>query len=131
MVKKSIAYLDYNGNKCVDDYYFHLNNVEWLRLDSKYDGIRDFLSQVTKGVKPRHAVMDFLEDLILTAYGEKSEDGKKFVKTKELRDDFSMSEAYSELFTSFLLDTQKGIDFFNALSPKNLPNSESGVAKKE
>lgn len=131
MIKKNISYIDYNGIKCSDDYYFHLNNIEWLRLDSKYDGIQDFLKQVIKGIKPRSAVMDLLEDLILSAYGEKSEDGKKFIKTKELRDDFAQSEPYSELFTSFLQDTQKGIDFFNALAPKDLPNKPTEVANKE
>lgn len=130
MLKKTITYTDYNGNLSTEDFYFHLSNVEWLRLDSKYEGLQDYLKKAASGRKSRQAVMDLLEDMVLTAYGEKSEDGKHFTKTKEMRDEFAHSEPYSVLFTSFLQDTQKGIDFFNALAPKDIEPPKVSVANK-
>ena len=42
--------------------------------------------------------------IIFLAYGVKSEDGKRFIKSDEIREEFSQTAAYSELFMQLALD---------------------------
>ena len=49
------------------------------------------------------ALMIF-KDLILKAYGEKSADGRRFIKSKELSEAFSQTEAYSILYMNLIVN---------------------------
>lgn len=78
-------------------------------------------------------IVKTFKDLILDSYGIKSEDGKRFIKSKELRDQFEQSEAYSEFFMSMLAnedDIQS--KFINGvITGKAVPtmNEEEAIAK--
>ena len=119
MIKETITYTNFNDEKVTDTFYFNLTTAEWLRIDASYQsfgGIKGFLESATKK-QDKEGILKLFEKLLLTSYGERP-DGIKFVKNKELSDAFSYSEAYSELLMKFLQNTDEGIKFFNALSPK-------------
>ncbi|MDO4845861.1 MAG: hypothetical protein Q3977_04525, partial [Oscillospiraceae bacterium] len=65
-------------------------------------------------------IMETIKDLILRSYGEKSTDGKRFVKTAEMRDTFAQTEAYSDLFMELVTDAEKAAEFVNGIIPKDV-----------
>ena len=99
MLKKTITYTDYEGVERTEDFYFNLNKAEvikWLTTSGGYT-IDKLLQRLVKEDNAKQ-VMVIFEDLIKMSYGEKSLDGKRFVKNDELWEAFSQTEAYSELF---------------------------------
>lgn len=99
MIKKTISYVDFNGTKRDDEYYFHLSVPEATRFAARF-GEDGWEAGIKKIVESRDLteVLDLFEDIILTSYGQKSQDGRTFVKSKEMRESFSNSEAYAQLF---------------------------------
>ena len=99
MIKKTISYVDFNGTKRNDDYYFHLSVPEATRFAARF-GEQGWKAGIKKIVESGDLteVLDLFEDIILTSYGQKSPDGRTFVKNKEMRENFSNSEAYAQLF---------------------------------
>ena len=68
--------------------------------------------------------MKIFKDLVLAAYGEKSPDGKRFIKSEELREAFSQTEAYSELFMELAMNAEAASAFINGIMPKNFDESK-------
>jgi len=102
MLKKKITYQDFNGDETTEVLHFHFNKMELAKLEVKYSGD---IEKHIRGLQARQdglAMFDFIEELVLSAYGEKSEDGKRFIKTKEVRERFEYSQAYAELFEQLL-----------------------------
>ena len=124
MIKETMTYKDFNGEERTDDFYFHLSTLEWLRMDKKYGGIREFIRKAVKD-GDEYAILNMLEDMVKSSYGEKSLDGARFVKNEELVERFTQTEAYSDMLIGFFTDTQKGIDFFNRLMPEDIKTEET------
>ena len=80
-----------------------------------------------KETDDRPELMRIFKDLILKAYGVKSADGKRFVKSEELRTEFSQTEAYSELYMELVTNTDSAINFFNGLIPNDLKDKNGKV----
>lgn len=121
MYIKEITYKTYDEEVVTEPFYFHLTEAEvfeWMAQNGDYT-----LDKVLhKIVKERNGkrIINFFKDLIMRSYGEKSLDGKQFIKNKELRDRFMQSEAYSVLFMELVNDADKGAEFFNGILPKAL-----------
>lgn len=121
MLKKTITYTDYNGQERTEDYYFNLNKaeiIEWLTTAGDYT-LDEVLEQMTKKMDVK-GIMEAFRDLIYRAYGEKSLDGRRFIKTPEVKANFMETEAYSVLFTELVTDAKKAADFFNAIIPQDI-----------
>lgn len=98
MFKHNIEYVDFNGNDRNEDFYFHLSSPEVIRLEAKLGApIQDYIGNLREQ-QDLSSLIAFLEDIILTAYGRKTSDGKSFIKNQELRVEFEYSQAYAELF---------------------------------
>lgn len=104
MIKKTISYVDFNGTERKDDYYFHLSVPEATRFAARF-GEQGWEAGIKKIVESGDLteVLDLFEDIILTSYGQKSPDGRTFVKNKEMRENFSNSEAYAQLFEELVM----------------------------
>lgn len=111
MIKKTISYTDYDGVERVEDFYFNLNTIELTRLQGKYEN--DIPTYITKLSKNNNlmGMVNLLEDLILTSYGEKSVDGRKFIKNEEIREEFSNTIAYAKLFEELFTDQEEAEKF--------------------
>ena len=66
------------------------------------------------------SLVTLFKDIIFKAYGEKSADGKRFIKSKELSTAFSQTEAYSNLYMELVTNTEAAIEFINGIVPKDL-----------
>lgn len=103
MIKKSIKYVDFNGNEREEDFYFHMSIPEVTRLQTKVapESIEDYILRIAREDK-LEAVLELIEEIILGSVGAKSPNGKSFIKTKEFREEFEYSQAYAELFEELM-----------------------------
>lgn len=117
MLKKSITYIDYDGNQRTEDFYFNLNKAELTEMELSHDG--GLVKMIEKIVAEKNAkrIVEIFKDLILKAYGEKSPDGKRFIKNTEVRDSFAQTEAYSELFMELATNAEAAAAFVNGITP--------------
>ena len=120
MLKKTVTYVDYNGVERTEDFYFNLSKAEVTEMElSVRGGLSAMLDELVKsGDNAR--IVEIFKDLVLRSYGEKSADGKRFVKSKELSEAFSQTEAYSEIFMELALDEKAAAAFVNGILPVNL-----------
>lgn len=120
MIKKTISYTDYEGKNRTEDFYFNLSKAELTEMElSEKGGFEKYLEQIMKTEDNKELVRLFKE-IILKSYGEKSLDGKRFIKSKELSEAFSQTEAYVELYMELVTDTDKAIEFCNGLMPSQI-----------
>lgn len=118
MLKKTITYTDYDNNERTEDFYFNLSQAEIVEMEMTYPG--GMSAMLTKIISEKDTVklIGMFKDLVLRAYGEKSLDGKRFVKSKEISEAFSQTEAYNDLFMALALDEDEAAAFVNGLLPK-------------
>lgn len=121
MYKKTITYEDFNGEKHTDDFYFNMSKAEIMELnfDAKNGNLEGWVKQLIKETNTKE-IKDLFKKIILSSYGEKSLDGMRFIKSKEKAEEFSQTDAYSELFTELLSDTDKFVEFVNGIVPKSV-----------
>lgn len=124
MLKKTIAYTDYNGNERTEDFYFNLSKAEIMEMEmSTSGGLSEMIQNIVK-TQDAPSIIKIFKDLILKAYGEKSPDGKRFIKNPELAAAFSQTEAYSQLFMELATDADKAAAFVNGIIPKDTDTSK-------
>jgi len=117
MLKKTIKYTDYDGNPRIEDFYFNLSKAEVAEMELSETGGLSKLLQKIIAEKNNKKIIEMFKDLILRAYGEKSPDGKRFIKNQELRDAFCQTEAYSELFMELAGNAEAAAAFVNGITP--------------
>ena len=117
MVKETITYTDYNGVERTEDFYFNLNKAELMEMEMSISGGLTEMIQRIVSAQDAPAIIKIFKELILKAYGQKSADGKRFVKNDELRDEFTQTEAYSQLFMKLATDADSASKFVNGIMP--------------
>lgn len=116
MLKKTITYEDFNGEEITEDFHFHISTPEMTKLTIQWGGdIETYVNKLAKA-EDAEGMVAFIESLILSAYGIKSTDGKRFKKSKEIREDFEYSQAYAELFEELLLNPSQAKLFGEGLA---------------
>ena len=104
MLHKKVTYTNYNGEVVNEDVYFNLTSMELVKMEAKYEKpIVDKIKEVTEA-NDYKGIIALFEDLLLTAYGVKSEDGRRFIKDKEATKEFEDSIAYAEIFEQIILN---------------------------
>lgn len=119
MLKKTITYTDYNGHQRTEDFYFNLNKAELVELELSASGGLTVMMDRIIAAEDNPTLFKIFKDLVLKAYGIKSDDGRKFIKNQEVRDDFAQTEAYSVLVMELVSDAEKAAEFFNAIIPQD------------
>lgn len=118
MLKKTIKYTDFDGNERSEDFYFNLTKAEVTEMEmSTAGGLGKLLNKIVAENDTKRMIESF-KDLILRSYGEKSPDGKRFIKSQEFRDAFSQTEAYSELFMELATNSESAEAFVNGIIPQ-------------
>ena len=120
MLKKTIKYTDYDGNEREEDFYFNLSKAEVTEMElSKDGGMSEYIKKISAAQNAPELIKLFKE-IITKSYGEKSLDGKRFIKNKELTEAFTQTEAYSELFVELASNADEAVKFINGIMPKNM-----------
>lgn len=130
MLKKTITYTDYNGTERTEDFYFNLTKAEIAEMELEIPGgMTALIDKITK-TKDTPSLVKMFKDLILRAYGEKSDDGRRFIKSKELKESFEQTEAYSELFMELASNADAASEFINGITPKVPEAAKKAIEKK-
>ncbi len=120
MLKKTITYTDYDGQSRTEDFYFNLTKAELTEMNfSTNGGFEKWIEKIINARDSKEIIAVF-KDIILKSYGEKSLDGKRFIKNDELRAEFSQTEAYSELFMELATDDKAAAAFINGIIPADV-----------
>lgn len=131
MLKKTITYTDYNGNKRTEDFWFNLTKAELIELGLSKDGGLDVMIQRIVQEQNAPEIIKILKEILFKSYGEKSDDGKYFRKSEQISLDFYQTEAYNELFMEIFSTPEKAIDFFKGILPQDLRNQINENELKE
>ena len=120
MLKKTIKYTDYNGVERTEDFYFNMSKAELMEMElGTTGGLAETINKIVSE-QDQPAIIKIFKDIVLKAYGEKSPDGKRFIKSKELSEAFAQTEAYSELFMELATDADAASKFINGIIPADL-----------
>jgi hypothetical protein len=118
MLKKTVTYTDFDGNERTETFYFNLTKAEVTEMELSTEGGLSKMLEKIVAAKDSKRIVEVFKDLVLKAYGEKSPDGKRFVKNQEVRDAFAQTQAYSDIFMELATDDQKAAAFVNAITPQ-------------
>ena len=117
MLKKTFTYTDYNGVERTEDHYFNLSKAELMEMElSTTGGLAEMINKIV-AAQDAPQIVKLFKDLVLKAYGQKSADGRRFIKSKELSDEFAQTEAYSQLFMELATDADAASKFVNGIVP--------------
>lgn len=131
MLKKTIEYTDFDGNKRKEDFYFNLTKAEILEMEMSINGgLTGLLMKIIKE-QNQSEIVKFFKEIILKSYGEKSNDGRRFIKNDEVRDSFSQTEAYSNLFMELATNADAAVAFVDAIIPVDVDKDKFEEMKKE
>lgn len=135
MLKKTVTYEDFNGATVTEDLYFNLTKSELTNLQLSKEGGFDTYIQRIVDAKDAPELAKAFRGIILMSYGEKSADGKRFIKLAsdghKLADDFSQSAAFDELYMELITDDKAAAAFINGVVPQNVekPNNDHPALK--
>ena len=128
MLKKTIVYTDYNGVERTEDFYFNLSKAELMEMEmTTSGGLAESIQRIV-AAQDAPAIIKIFKDLVLKAYGEKSPDGKRFIKSDEISASFAQTEAYSNLFMELATDADAAAKFVNGIIPKDIQEKANSKA---
>lgn len=117
MLKKTITFVDYNGTTRTEDHYFNLNESEALKLElMEKGGLTEKINRII-AAQDIPVIMETFEYFIKKSYGEKSPDGREFIKSEELTRKFIQTEAYSKFMMELCTKDGAAAEFVNAIVP--------------
>jgi len=131
MLKKRIKYVDYDNNEREEDFYFNLNKAEIAEMElSTEGGLQQWIEKIVDA-QDTPQIIELFKKLILKSYGEKSPDGKRFIKNAQLSEEFSQTEAYSELFMELATDETAAANFVNGIIPQEFAEAATELSVVE
>lgn len=118
MIKKTITYEDFNGVERTEDFYFNLTEAEIMEMEiGTAGGLAEMIKRIVDA-KDGPAILKIFKDVVLKAYGEKSPDGRRFVKSDDITLAFSQTKAYSNLFVELATNAEVAAEFVNGIIPQ-------------
>lgn len=129
MLKKTMTFVDFDGNERTETFYFNLSKAELIRLEmGETGGLQKFLDKIVSEVD-NSKIYNMFEKIVIMSYGEKSLDGKRFMKTDEIRQAFMDTNAYSDLIVELVSNAEAAANFINAVIPHDLAEQAAKEAK--
>lgn len=129
MLKKTITFENFSGGETTEDHYFHLSKADLVELEMTHKGgLQGYIQRIVDSNDGK-AIIEEFKRLIMMSYGKKNEDGTRFVKNEELRQDFLSSPAYDSLFMELVTDAKKAAAFVNGIIPRGLADEAAKVAE--
>jgi len=120
MLKKTITFIDYDGKEQTETFFFNLNEAELTELElSETGGLVNTIERIVEEEDGKEIVRLF-KSLILAAVGIKSNDGRRFIKTDQIREEFEQTPAYSNLFMELATEADQATSFVTGILPKGM-----------
>lgn len=119
MYVKTVTYMDFNETERTEDFYFNLTEMECMELEIGVEGgMIETMEKLMGSVQPKE-IMDIFKNIVLTAYGVKSADGRRFIKTPEVKEEFAQTPAYSIIFMELMQDAKAAAEFMRGIVPND------------
>lgn len=118
MLKETITYVDYNDTERTETHYFDLNEVEAAEMELSVEGGMSKKLEAIAKSEDKAAMFKFFKELVAKSYGIKSEDGRRFIKSERISEEFTQTRAYAKLIMELAQDGDKLAAFFNGVIPK-------------
>lgn len=121
MIKKTVQYVDFNGDSQTEDIYFNLSKAEITEMELSQEGalLTDHIKKITEA-KDNKELIKLFKDILVKSVGRRSEDGKRFIKNDTIREEFISSEAYSTIFMELAFSDAAAVEFMNGVMPSDL-----------
>lgn len=124
MLRKKIKYVDFNDVEREEEFYFNLSKAELMEMElGTTGGFSEMVKRIV-AAQDQPTLMKIFKDFILKAYGEKSVDGKRFMKYDEngrpLSANFEQTEAYSVLYMELITNADAAAEFINGVVPADI-----------
>lgn len=131
MYKHVVKYTDLDGKPQEKTLYFNLSKAELIKMDlSSKNGLQEDFQRLIDS-QDRAKIIETFDGIIDKAYGVKSPDGQRFIKSQEVLDEFKQSGAYDEFFVSLLTEKGMAEAFVRGIVPntegipKAMPNADN------
>lgn len=125
MYVKEMEYTDFNGVKRKEKFYFNLTKAEILDMElGKAGGLTEYIRKIVEA-QDTPTIMALFKSLLLTSYGVKSDDGRRFIKNDQVREEFEQTQAFSDLYMMLALDDEEASKFVNAIVPDDMKVSQA------
>lgn len=132
MIKKTVTYTDFNGNERTEDFYFHLTEQELTEWELSVDGgLSGVLQRIINSLDNRKLI-EIFKDLMIRSYGVKTPDGRGFIKNEQVLNEFTCTQAFSDIYMELATDDKAASEFVNGIMPASLVekvNKEMKVAE--
>jgi len=128
MITETIKYTDYNGVEREEKFLFNLTKAELMEMEmGTTGGLAEMIQKIVE-TQDAPSIIKIFKELVLKAYGEKSADGKRFIKVGPdgvpLSQAFSETEAYSQLFMKLATDADAAANFVKGIIPSDIDISK-------
>ena len=120
MVVEKIKYTDFNGLEREEEFMLNLTEAEITEMELTTDGgLSDSIKKII-AAQDTPQIIKVFKMLLLKSYGEKSADGRRFVKSEDLSKEFTQTNAYSQLFMKLATDDKAAVAFINGIIPESM-----------
>lgn len=131
MLKREIKYTTFDDDEVTDVFYFHISKPELIEMELEMQGGLSVAIQRIIEEKDNKKLIELFKRVVLDAYGEKSPDGKRFIKSEELSKEFSQTAAYESLYMELATDDGAAAKFIEGILPKDLAKNLKEANTKE
>ena len=131
MLKKTIKYTDWDGNEREEDFWFNITEAELREMEYSVVGGYTGIIQKIMQSQDVPSIMKIFKEFIFKTYGEKTPDGRRFIKSEELSTEFSQTKAYSNLYVELSTDADAAAKFLKGVLPEDIRAQIEENEKKE
>lgn len=130
MFKETFKYTDFNGVEREETHYFDLSEPDVMRLNyGSGANLKDIVEKITQE-QDGGRIIELFEKIIQASYGEKSEDGKLFIKDEKALRNFIYSPMYPQLYMKLATDAEYAARFVREITPKTDEGGNFAIVKK-
>lgn len=131
MIKKTLKYIDFNGNERTEDFYFHLTEAELTEWELSIDGgLTGVITRIINS-QDQKQMIEIFKSLLMKSYGEKSADGRRFVKNQDVLDSFMQTQAFSDIYMELATNDKAASEFVNGLMPESVKQKMKSVEENK
>ena len=137
MLKQLITYKNFDDVQVDKVLYFNLSKTELAEhnvdLEAELQGILERIQQIEKNKDEATnadlmRLLELVKTLMRMAYGIRSEDGERFIKSPELWTEFTQTAAYDAFLFSLFENEEKAVAFMLGIMPAELREEGKAAA---
>lgn len=127
---EKVKFTDYNGVEREETFYFNINKAELAQLEMSVNGgFTEMLSRLSEK-QDIPEIQKIFTRMLTLGFGEKSADGRRFIKSEEMTNEFTQTEAFVEIYMKLCTNVPYALDFISDMLPDIKPEDKARVNKE-